>query len=42
VLQIILVGQPELNDKLDSPELIQLAQRVRLRFHLTPLTAEDM
>ena len=42
VLQIILVGQPELNDKLDSPELIQLAQRVRLRFHLTPLSAEDM
>src|SRR5277367_6511873 len=42
ILQIILVGQPELNDKLDSPELIQLAQRVRLRFHLTPLSAEDM
>src|SRR5271163_3421066 len=42
VLRIILVGQPELNDKLDSPELIQLAQRVRLRFHLTPLSAEDM
>jgi type II secretory pathway predicted ATPase ExeA len=42
VLQIILVGQPELNEKLDSPELIQLAQRVRLRFHLTPLSAEDM
>jgi type II secretory pathway predicted ATPase ExeA len=42
VLQIILVGQPELNDKLDSPELIQLAQRVRLRFHLTPLSPEDM
>ena len=42
VLRIILAGQPELNDKLDAPELIQLAQRVRLRFHLTALTARDM
>jgi general secretion pathway protein A len=42
VLRIILAGQPELNAKLDSPELVQLAQRVRLRFHLTALTREDM
>jgi general secretion pathway protein A len=42
VLRIILAGQPELNAKLDSPELIQLAQRVRLRFHLTALSPEDM
>ncbi len=42
VLRIILAGQPELNAKLDSPELVQLAQRVRLRFHLTPLTPDDM
>ncbi|MBP6513898.1 MAG: AAA family ATPase [Steroidobacteraceae bacterium] len=42
VLRIILAGQPELSDKLDSPELIQLAQRVRLRFHLTALSPEDM
>ena len=42
VLRIILAGQPELNDKLDSPALIQLVQRVRLRFHLTPLSAEDI
>jgi type II secretory pathway predicted ATPase ExeA len=42
VLRIILAGQPELNDKLDSPELTQLAQRVRLRFHLTALTADEM
>jgi type II secretory pathway predicted ATPase ExeA len=41
VLRIILAGQPELNAKLDSPELVQLAQRVRLRFHLTALSAED-
>jgi general secretion pathway protein A len=42
VLRIILAGQPELNAKLDSPELVQLAQRVRLRFHLTALSDEDM
>ncbi len=40
-LRIILAGQPELNDKLDSQELVQLAQRIRLRFHLTPLSRED-
>ena len=42
VLRIILAGQPEMNEKLDSPELVQLVQRVRLRFHLTALSAEDL
>ena len=42
VLRIILAGQPELNDKLDAPELVQLAQRVRLRFHLTALSQSEM
>ncbi|HTP38623.1 MAG TPA: AAA family ATPase [Steroidobacteraceae bacterium] len=42
VLRIILAGQPELNDKLDAPELIQMAQRIRLRFHLPRLSPEDM
>ncbi len=42
VLRIILSGQPELSDKLDAPELIQLAQRIRLRFHLTTLSAAEM
>ena len=41
VLRIILAGQPELNDKLNSQELIQLTQRVRLRFHLTALTSAE-
>jgi type II secretory pathway predicted ATPase ExeA len=41
VLRIILAGQPELNDKLDSAEMVQLVQRVRLRFHLTALSLED-
>jgi len=37
VLSIILAGQPELNDTLDAPELEQLAQRTRLRYHLKAL-----
>jgi len=40
-LRIILAGQPELNDKLNSQELIQLTQRVRLRFHLTALSKQE-
>jgi type II secretory pathway predicted ATPase ExeA len=40
-LRIILAGQPELNDKLNSQELTQLAQRVRLRFHLAALTEAE-
>jgi general secretion pathway protein A len=40
-LRIILAGQPELNEKLNSQELIQLAQRVRLRFHLTALSKPE-
>jgi type II secretory pathway predicted ATPase ExeA/pSer/pThr/pTyr-binding forkhead associated (FHA) protein len=41
VLRIILAGQPELNDKLNAPELEQLVQRVRLRFHLQTLSEEE-
>ena len=41
VLRIILAGQPELNEKLNSPELVQLSQRVRLRFHLSALTRAE-
>jgi len=40
-LRIILAGQPELDAKLNSPEHAQLTQRIRLRFHLTPLTKEE-
>jgi general secretion pathway protein A len=42
VLRIILAGQPELNEKLDAPELTQLTQRIRLRFHLSTLTQAEM
>lgn len=41
LLQIILVGQPELGDKLDSYELRQLAQRISLSAHLTPLGTDE-
>jgi type II secretory pathway predicted ATPase ExeA len=41
ILRIILAGQPELNTKLDAPELVQLVQRVRLRFHLPALSSND-
>ena len=41
LLQIILVGQPELNDLLALPRLRQLSQRIVARFHLRPLTLEE-
>ena len=41
LLQIILLGQPELRDQLARPELRQLAQRITARFHLDPLGAEE-
>ena len=41
VLRIILAGQPELKDTLDSPQLEQLMQRVRLRFHIGPLDRHE-
>lgn len=40
-LRIILAGQPELADKLDSMRLEQLRQRIRLRFHLSTLTKQE-
>ncbi|MBV9082129.1 MAG: AAA family ATPase [Acidobacteriaceae bacterium] len=41
LLQIILAGQPELDRKLDSPNLRNLKQRIVLRCSLNPLTAEE-
>jgi general secretion pathway protein A len=41
LLQIILLGQPELRDKLNDPELRQLAQRITARYHLTPLNRDE-
>ncbi len=39
LLQIILMGQPELRDTIRSPELTQFAQRVAASFHLTAMDA---
>ncbi|MBX3618370.1 MAG: AAA family ATPase [Rhizobacter sp.] len=41
LLQIILIGQPELRDMLARPELEQLAQRVIARYHLKALTEAE-
>ncbi len=41
LLQIILIGQPELRELLDRNDLRQLAQRITGRYHLEPLTREE-
>ncbi len=41
LLQIILLGQPELREQLARPELRQLAQRITARYHLDPLDADE-
>ncbi|OAB56808.1 hypothetical protein AY599_06470 [Leptolyngbya valderiana BDU 20041] len=41
LLQIILLGQPELRHLLARPELRQLAQRITARYHLDPLNASE-
>ena len=41
LLQIILLGQPELRDQLARPQLRQLAQRITARYHLAPLDAAE-
>ena len=41
LLQIILIGQPELRELLDRNDLRQLAQRITGRYHLKPLSREE-
>ena len=41
LLQIVLAGQPELEEKLRQPELQQLHRRVAFRFNLLPLSPEE-
>ncbi len=41
LLQIILIGQPELRERVDGPGMEQLSQRVIARYHLGPLSAKD-
>ncbi len=42
LLQIVIVGQPELRDKVSQPHLEQLRQRIALSYHLEPLTLEEI
>ena len=41
LLQIVLLGQPELRDKMNDARLRQLRQRITVRYHLRPLSLED-
>ena len=41
LLQIVLVGQPELDSKLRDPALRQVAERIAVRCHVNPLTAQE-
>lgn len=42
LLQIVLVGQPELDEKMNSPQMRQLKQRITLRCQLEPLQDEEV
>jgi general secretion pathway protein A len=42
LLQIVLLGQPELRDRLNSHRLRQLRQRITVRYHLMPLTRHEV
>ena len=41
LLQILLIGQPELHAMMAKPELRQLGQRITARYHLTPLSSDE-
>ena len=42
LFQIMLVGQPELKDKINSPSLRQLKQRIAVRFHISALEKDEV
>jgi len=42
LLQIVLMGQPELRDRLNHPALRQLRQRITVRYHLEPLSPTEV
>jgi Type II secretory pathway, component ExeA (predicted ATPase) len=42
LLQIVLMGQPELRDRLNNSKLRQLRQRITVRYHLPPLSSAEM
>jgi general secretion pathway protein A len=41
LIQIVMIGQPELREKLSLPQLSQLRQRITVSYHLQPLDAEE-
>jgi len=41
LIQILLVGQPELEETLNKPEMRQLSQRITVHYHLTPMDYDD-
>jgi hypothetical protein len=41
LMQIVLIGQPNLRDKLSAPDLEQLRQRITVSYHLLPLDADE-
>jgi len=42
ILHVILVGQTQLKETLDHPEMEQLSQRVKLRYHIRPLSDQEL
>mgnify|MGYP001596321853 FL=1 len=42
LIQIVLMGQPELNRKLNLYDLRQLQQRIMVRYHITPLEKDEL
>ncbi len=42
ILHVILVGQPQLNDILDQPDMEQLMQRVKLRYYIRALSEQEL
>ena len=42
ILHVILVGQPQLNEVLDHPDMEQLIQRVKLRYDIPPMSEQEL
>ncbi len=42
LLQVVLVGQPQLKERLSNPSLAQLAQRISVYYHLSPLSKNEV
>jgi general secretion pathway protein A len=42
LLQIVLIGQPELREKINHPSLIQLKQRIAVRYHIDRLSRKEL